>query len=694
MSKTFLYSLFHCNLDSSLIPRRDFSSVVERCYQPLLDLAEGGYPIGIGMTGGTLKEVSRLAPGFLIRLRKLWEEGKVEFIGSGYSQAVFPLIPAEVNRWSLKCANASYRQFLGRVPITALVNEQTYSRGLVDLYHEAGYENIIMDWDNPYRHNRYPKEYLYSPQKAAGISKEIKLLWSNSIGVKKFSKYVHGEITEDEYLDYLSDNHRERTNRVIALYTNNAEVFDYRSWEGPLKKGEYVRVKDILSKIAKDKRFKIVTPTEAIKRFKNKPGAFNLLTLESTSTPLVTGVEDTHNPVRWAVSGRDDTHINTVCHRIYENLKTIIDKGVASSDTIMEFREELCSLWGSDFRTDTIDEKYIYFWNRLGWLKCETERLLRGAAVKGVATLAVVGGGTVESVVAEDGLPECCRDTNPFKNCDCGDNKCARASVSIDENTIEVNTGKVTVEFLKNKGFAIKFLAFPEISEKSLVGTLPYGYYDEIGYREDFFTGHLIHISRDGMRTTDLVKPADYIIEENTDAVLVTLRCDLSIGTLWKTFEVSKNEPRLEVRLRMKVRDLAASSLRSGIFTLNPRAFDRDSLWFETVNGGPAPERFFLKGHTVRHDEPVSPTVSATGCLGATEGWVTIGDREKTLEIRTDKTCLYSVPMVKYVELEEPAGKDYFFRLLHSVGEIDDTARWVWRGDNEIVFSVTAWKNK
>ena len=63
-------------------------------------------------------------------------------------------------------------------------------------------------------------------------------------------------------------------------------------------------------------------------------------------------------------------------------------------------------------------------------------------------------------------------------------------------------------------------------------------------------------------------------------------------------------------------------SLITGILTFNPEVFDKDTLFYETHNGGVAIERFMLKGSTVNHSQPVSNLVTASGGLGATEGVV------------------------------------------------------------------------
>ncbi len=335
----------------------------------------------------------------------------------------------------------------------------------------------------------------------------------------------------------------------------------------------------------------------------------------------------------------------------------------------------LCELWGSDFRTNTIDEKFAWFQNRLGWLKIETERLLGNHTERTPLLSWVYGGnfsapGTSAHAAEEAFLPEG-----------------AGAAIESNGKVLRVDTGTVVAEFMEAKGHALKSLAFPQVFSGALIGTLPHGHYEDISLGADFFSGHFIHTSREGRKTTDL-GASSAAVKESFDKVTVEIRAHLELGTLLKRYELSKTGPEVKVSYRLKVNGLAASSLRTGIFTFIPSAFDRDTLWFETVNGGAGAERFYLKGHKLTHDEPVSQSVSASSCLGATDGWLRIGDSSKSIEIQTDKSKLFTVPMLKYLEL--PDEDSFFLRVYHSLGEVDDTAWWVWRGYNEAAFTLRA----
>jgi len=675
MSKLYLYSLFHLNLSFSSIPEADYPYVIKNCYSPLLDMAEQGLSVAIEASGTTLQEINRLSPSFIARLARLWRDGKCEFIGSGLSQIIMPLVPTEVNRWNLEYGVQVCKDLLGQRPLIALVNEQTYSRGLVDLFVEAGYSAIIMDWNNCYRYNQYPKELLYSPQQARGIEANIDVLWNNSIAFQKLQRFVHGRLPVGEYQKYLTNHHNGDKDTCFVVYGNDAEVFDYRPGTGPLERGggygpegdgsELDRLKDILTSIAANDDFVFTTPSELLSHFRGKPDSYELLGLESVESPLICKKQEKYNPVRWAVTGRDSVHINGACYGIYKKLALL--SGSLDQAGRDSYRKILCELWGSDFRTNTVDEKFLAYQNKMGWMKVQTDRLL--------------------TEISGTGRAKCCEGS-----CGCAesrklglDQRPADAVIVDKADKLLVKTPLIEVEFLKEKGFAISSLIFPEISRQSLLGTLEHGYYDDIGYGVDYFSGHFIRQARDGAKTTDL-EHAEPVIEDGLRELSISIKIPLDIGTIFKTYVISKIKGELTIKYRLKVSGLEASSLRLGIFTFIPEGFDQGSLYYGSVNGGNGPENFLLQGRCVTQDEPVSQRVSASGCLGATEGWVAIGDKNKELRITTDKSELYSVPMVNYRQVDDK----FFLRLYHSIGEIDETAWWIWRGDNYISFNISA----
>jgi len=197
-----LYTIFHLNLAYSSIEEGQRSQVLQCCYWPLLRLAkEYNLPFGIEATGYTLESAALIDPTWLAELRRLTTEGPCEFIGSGYAQIIGPLIPAEVNAANLRIGNQVYERLLGFRPKIALVNEQAYSAGLIRHYLDAGYQAIVMEWDNPaHCHPEWNSNWRYLPQLACGRhGEEIPLIWNKSIAFQKFQRYAHGEMELDDF---------------------------------------------------------------------------------------------------------------------------------------------------------------------------------------------------------------------------------------------------------------------------------------------------------------------------------------------------------------------------------------------------------------------------------------------------------------------------------------------------------------
>ena len=247
-----------------------------------------------------------------------------------------------------------------------------------------------------------------------------------------------------------------------------------------------------------------------------------------------------------------------------------------------------------------------------------------------------------------------------------------------------VETPSVKVSLLKLRGGAIRELFFPQLSERCLVRTLPHGYFKNIKLAADFYSANMIALSRSSSeQITDLTK-TELIFPSTPSSfpIRIPVRCRVEspLGQLWKTFYVYRDEPRLDIEYHFRLKDFRPLSFRLGIMTINPEAFDIDTLRYSTINGGYTPETFYLKGGNVTQDEAVSLSVSTHHCLGATEGWVDISDDEKGVAVITNKSQLYSVPLLHYEEIDST----YFLRVYTSIGEADDTCDIFWRGHNKI----------
>ena len=227
-----VFACFHLNLCFSSIEAASRQAVIDSCYWPLLRLARRNGPIGIEASGYTLETVQSLAPDWMLAFRTLVAEGKIELIGSGYSQLIGPLVPAHVNRANFQIGQQVYETLVGQRPTLALANEQSVSGGLISHYIDAGYRGMIMEWDNPRQANpQWNSQLQYLPQRAsASDGRSLPVVWNHTIVFQKFQRLVHQEILWSEYWDYI-DRLRQQApfeEYCFCLYSNDAEIFDFR----------------------------------------------------------------------------------------------------------------------------------------------------------------------------------------------------------------------------------------------------------------------------------------------------------------------------------------------------------------------------------------------------------------------------------------------------------------------------------
>jgi hypothetical protein len=654
-----LYAFFHLNLAYSSIEEEQRAQVVQSCYWPLLRLVRNlGVPVGIEASAYTLESIRDIDPGWGIEFASLCAAGLCELIGSGYVQLIGPLVPPEVNAANLRLGNEAYERFHGMRPSIALINEQAYSAGLIQHYVDARFRAIIMEWDNPSRyHSEWSPELRYLPQIACGQhGEEIPLIWNKSIAFQKFQRLAHGEMELGEYLPYLYG-HLSENPRVFPVYGNDAEIFDFRpgryQTEPALREiREWERISRLFGAILKDERFEFILPSRTLD-WMGAPGAGTRLRLESAEDPVPVKKQEKYNITRWAVTGRDDLGINTACRRCYEALKE-------RSEPNDELWRELCYLWGSDFRTHITDKRWSAYLERLHAF----ERCLGNA--KETATRG-------KSRIIEARLPAGFRSRREGR-------------------FLKLENDLVQVVLNCRRGLAIDSFVVKKISDISLLGTLPHGYYQDIALGADYYSGHLVLETPGQSKITDLstVEPSTGCAEDG-DSVLVEGEVATPLGMIRKRIRVS-GEGQLGIEYRLEWKEMPPGALRLAHVTLNPEAFSPAQLYFESHNGGFSPERFSVGAKRIEHGRSVSSLVSASNAMGMTNGELSIGDNERTIKLHTglDQACV--VAQVTYI----PVTGSFFYRASFSAAELDETCRNRPRLDfpGTFAFTVTAGRSQ
>ena len=646
-----LYSFFHLNIMFSSIEEENRLDVIKRCYWPLLHLCrKNEFLIGVEVSGYTLEVIASLDPDWIAELRSLIKMGLCELIACGYAQIIGPLVSAKVNRKNLLLGLQVYEDLVGCRPTIALVNEQAYSSGLVPIYLDCGFKGIIMEWENPYKaHQEWVYEWGYHPQIGLGPNGEkITVIWNRSIAFQKFQRYVHGDLEIPELLSFISM-HCGSNDRFFPLYGSDVEVLGYRpgrfETEEPVRIDEWARIEELLTSIASSIDSQWIFSSDLLKSTSSE-NAFHALKLESAAKPIPVKKQSKYNIVRWGVTGRNDFEINTRCFALAERLAVI---NATDSDW-----KELCYLWSSDFRTHITEARWSNFNARL---QAFEHRL---AKMSSPATTCSETG----VLVAENSIPK----------------------IRVEHKWITVETENLMVVFNSFKGLSIDRYVDKRVSASPLFGTIHHGFFSDIGFGADFFSGNLTYQSPGCHQVTDL-KRATYEVLRVGHNINISGLIQTRLGEIRKTWTIYGLEEKLVVNLKLSWRDAGIGRWRFNPVTLMPGNFDPNSLFVETCNGGFNVERLIFKRELIRHGQPASFLVSAQEAVGATNGLIAIGDVNKKITIRFLPSKNAFLGQITH----EPIENMWFTRVALTAREVDDTSKpAIFKLDSDIEISSEA----
>jgi hypothetical protein len=618
-----VFALFHLNLAFSSIEEEQRAVVIRDCYGPLLDMAERHGPFGLEATAYTLQAIQKCCPDWLECLRRLIDEGKIELIGSGYAQVIGPLVPADVVAANLRLGNEAYQRLLRHRPAIALVNEQAYASGLVGQYIDAGYEALLVDWDNVANfHPHWKPDYRYAPQRALGADgRSIPILWTSTVAFQKLQRLAHDDISLDDYVRFVASQ-RGASRRVLCLYASDAEIFGfrpgrYRTEEANQGRAEWDRLEAAFSAVADLDGVRLVSPSDALHTPTEHAG--ETLRIESAAYPVPVKKQRKYNLTRWAVTGRDDLAVNAACQRIYAALK----KMRAPED---DWRE-LLRLWASDFRTHITETRW--------------QRYCRD----------------IQAMEARLGTDS----DRPFP--------IAKGEPATDR-FIDIATPAVRARLDRRRGLAIQNAAFaPDFMQ--LVGGIPHGHFDDIALQADWYTGDCVFEAPGEAKVTDLEWAKARIFHAPDGALTVHGEIPTPLGPIHKVMHFSATAPRVDLTIEFDWENWGRGSLRLGHITLLPDAFDKEKLVLSTNNGGHAAEHFSLAGQTIEHGAPVSFLVSASCALGMTEGWAELADDKHRVRVEVDRE---EAPLIGLLVHRVVRGQ-LFCQLILSALELDDTRK-------------------
>ena len=621
-----VFALFHLNIAFSSIEEEARDEVIAKCYWPVLRLSDKHPHIGLEASGYTLEEIAARDPSWIEAARQRICDGRIELIGSGYSQMIGPLVPARVVAANLDHGNGVYERLLGARPEVALVNEQAYSAGLVGHYLDAGYRAILMEWDNPAaNHPEWDPERRFLPQCAEGADgRTIALLWTDTAAFQQLQRYAHGDISLTAYTRYVRTR-RSLATRALCLYASDAEIFDFRPGRFRTEtslgiESEWARIERALAAVTAQTGINLIGPSHALKLI-GREGGGHRMRLESATAPVPVKKQRKYNLSRWAVTGRDNTAINAACERIY--------RGLAAGHANADDWKELCYLWASDFRTHLTERRWQSFCARL-------------RAAEGRWS-------SQSSCPYPVRLPE---------------------AEPCNARHINIATDHLICRLDRRRGLCLDHARFGD-RPRALVGSIPHGTFSDISLQADWYTGDCVFEAPGEPKITDLEWCEAFRWRGQDGSILVQTEIDTPRGLIEKTLKFCADRPRIEFDLRFHWSDWDKGVLRLGHITLLPDAFDWQQLFLRTHNGGALAERFELSGKTIEHGAPVSFLVSASQGLGMTEGWAELDDGRTRLRVEVDRS---TAPLLGLLTYRNSSGS-HFCQLILSALELDETRK-------------------
>ena len=88
---------------------------------------------------------------------------------------------------------------------------------LIPIYKKNGYKALIIDWKNCQLSNKNLSKELENFPQLIRDSKgnSIKIIWSNSLNFQKFQNFIHGEIDEKTFLNFI--NYEKKTKKKFLF---------------------------------------------------------------------------------------------------------------------------------------------------------------------------------------------------------------------------------------------------------------------------------------------------------------------------------------------------------------------------------------------------------------------------------------------------------------------------------------------
>jgi len=617
---TRLFSAWHLNLNYSSLDKESHHEVIEKCYWPLLSLAESSNCAqGIEISGSSLARISHLDPSWIEKLITLERSGSVEIIASGHQQIIGPLAPESVNRANFETGNSVLDNILGVVPRVAFVNEQCVSKGLLTLLEDMGFEAAIVEWENARISNpNWSESVGWYPQRFLNAS-GIRVIWNRSRWFQGLQRYAHNEL-ELASLLHVYNEAQVAKDGAFCFYGGDAETFDFRagrfSTESTQFFDEWGRVRDVLELTVRAGA-DWVKPSELISG--KSPEVIDPFDIENQ---VLTKKQPKYNAVRWAAGGRANYELNNFAHMA---TKADGDLGVLPRTPLTE---DTLSIWASDLRTHLTQKR----WNEIiarypQIIEFSSNNLRHEGSAHGFRT------------------------------------------VGVESNLVTLEGEQLFLDLNLRKGITVEAARLNCECGEALIGRVPYGSLPPQVHSPDWYSGNFVHSPPGRSQDSDISStPPQYEID--TSGLILRAQLETQNFLLTKRIDLLQGSASYRTSFEFDPTKEPAGALRVGFMALRPDAWAWKSTYFESHDGGLRKNVYPMKGSSFDHGSPVSHRVSASNLAGISEGLFSISDGRHRVTVELDDSSRGAALMLAFT----CTPKISLLRTFFSIHESDDTS--------------------
>ncbi len=594
-------------------------------------------PLGVEMSGWTLKQINSTDREWVSTFRNLIREKKCELIGSGYCQIIAPLVPYQVNIANHKIGLDCYKEFLNVIPSVALVNEMAFSNSVVDILSETGYRGFVMDRSNVQlaigtERNLRRTKNVYAK---GNQSTSLPVIWADTLLFQKLQHVSHGDISISDYLDYI-EYRMESDELPLSLYCNDAETFNFRPgrFSGERKinpKGEWHVMAEVMHALKEQYQFRYILPSEVLPKSGNERSKEELF-FSSASYPIPVKKQPKYNIARWSVTGRDDPWLNVLCYRIFNHL-------VKSGNDKLNHWRDLCEFWASDYRTHLTNERWEDLKRKL--LK-KLEELNLSASFGVLQSKKQSVEKSLETVLKEYTI---CK--------------------SADGIYLNISNQKIDLTLNLRRGLAIESLIFETHELEPCLGTLKHGYSYNIENAADFYSGGVI-LERPDLRAkfTDLHPVEPNLRAGEAGELRICSVTKTKVGKFLKIISIFPKSEKIYLSYEFVKMRKEISSLRVGNITFS-KSFSQKMRSYSCHTGGSDQSSFFIDS-CFKQSIAASSFVSSSMGFFTTSGNLDFDFCDKKLFFQWDITDSAPLCLLDH-------HNDYS-RVSFSLSEIDDTS--------------------